>query len=457
MKRSTSWIFVYLFALITTACGAASPAMAFTASVNFQPPNTPAYAGYLVDEGVAYAKHSNGYSYGWNNTNNHARARNSHNSPDQRYDTFNSMADFTWEIGVPNGWYAVRIVAGDANSVDGVYKINAEGIPVVDGKPTSYPWQPWVEGSATVAVHDGKLSVSSGHGAVNNKICFIQFKQLDSSTSASSPGSGSENTSINIGEPTSSSAADTAAQLSKDSEIAPRVLPAVAVALRWVAAQGGKRAAIAAFKQLLKSGVKAQVKANLSKRLLTRGSARHYLQQADNLLSILDNNSWWEWVQDLLPVASERQFAVKLYEAYNKARSLQRSLNKNLARSRQLAKLFKVAKYKNQPRPRPYQTEAHHGMLSQWMKSQFGSRYNAGEAPTVLMSKVNHNATRRILNIWKKETARSMGGNFSWNKVSEAQMKDLSNKMFDVAKVPGFIREQYWDQYLRMMNALRRP
>ncbi|HTD86294.1 MAG TPA: hypothetical protein VK850_06925, partial [Candidatus Binatia bacterium] len=78
-----------------------------------------------------------------------------------------------WEIAVPNGRYTVFMVAGDSDRFDSVYRLNVENVLVVSGTPTTS--NRWISGSATVAVTDGRLTVSTGTGANNNKICFIDI------------------------------------------------------------------------------------------------------------------------------------------------------------------------------------------------------------------------------------------------------------------------------------------
>jgi hypothetical protein len=73
---------------------------------------------------------------------------------------------------VPNGSYDVHIVSGDADHFDSVFRTNVEGVPVVSGTPTTS--SRWVEGRATVTVNDGKLTLSNGSGASNNKINFVE-------------------------------------------------------------------------------------------------------------------------------------------------------------------------------------------------------------------------------------------------------------------------------------------
>ena len=65
------------------------------------------------------------------------------------------------------------MVAGDANYYNSVYKINVEGVLTVNGTPSS--GSRWKEGTSTVTVSDGKLTVSNATGASNNKICFLEI------------------------------------------------------------------------------------------------------------------------------------------------------------------------------------------------------------------------------------------------------------------------------------------
>lgn len=146
--------------------------------VNFQPSGATVPSGYLADTGAVYGNRGNGRTYGWNSGNtSFARDRNSSRSSDQRYDTLNHMQKSggarTWEIAVPNGTYSVFVVAGDADHYDSVFRINVEGQLTVSGTPRSTAR--WISGTRTVTVSDGRLTVSNGSGASNNKICFIDI------------------------------------------------------------------------------------------------------------------------------------------------------------------------------------------------------------------------------------------------------------------------------------------
>jgi glucose/arabinose dehydrogenase len=147
--------------------------------INFQPASAPVPSGYLADGGLAYGARGNGLTYGWNvNTSSQTRDRNSSRSPDQRYDTLIYLQrpvnpDAVWEIAMPNGTYAVRVVAGDPVYVTSTYRLTVEGVLVVNGTPTSSAR--WVEGTALVTVSDGRLTLRGGAGAFDNQVCFIDI------------------------------------------------------------------------------------------------------------------------------------------------------------------------------------------------------------------------------------------------------------------------------------------
>ncbi len=170
---------------------ASATTLTFSAKINFQPASAPMPTGYLPDGGLVYGNRGNGYTYGWNTTNTSwARDRDSSRSADQRYDTLNYMQASggarTWEIAVPNGSYQVLVVAGDASNFDSVYRLNAEGVLTVSGTPTSAAR--WMWGARTITVSDGRLTISNGSGASNNKICFIDITAVATGgIAASSP------------------------------------------------------------------------------------------------------------------------------------------------------------------------------------------------------------------------------------------------------------------------------
>ena len=150
----------------------------FGARINFQP----ASAGTDRLHGAparTFGLRSSGERYGWNADNTaQARDRDAPDSPDQRYDTLTHLQkpanpNAVWELGVPNGTYTVRTVTGDPNNADSVYRLSVEGALIVSGTPSGTTR--WVEGTSSVTVTDGRLTVANGAGASNNKICFVEI------------------------------------------------------------------------------------------------------------------------------------------------------------------------------------------------------------------------------------------------------------------------------------------
>jgi hypothetical protein len=82
--------------------------------------------------------------------------------------------------------------------------------------------------------------------------------------------------------------------------------------------------------------------------------------------------------------------------------------------------------------------------------------YNPDKAPAVLMPKPKHNLTRGVYNRWRAEMRREMGGTFDWARVTEADMRTLSDRMFEAAEVPREMQTAYWAWFERMKGALSR-
>ena len=146
--------------------------------VNFQLPTTSTPAGYLADTGAPFADRSNGQSYGWGRDNSaNTRERMDPSSPDLRFDTLIHMQkpsypDAVWELAVANGTYTVHLVAGDPQNIDSVFRINVEGVTAIDGTPSTQTH--WLDGTVTVTVQDGRLTVSNAPGSSNDKLNFIE-------------------------------------------------------------------------------------------------------------------------------------------------------------------------------------------------------------------------------------------------------------------------------------------
>jgi hypothetical protein len=157
--------------------GLRMPSGGFFAHVNFSDAGGEAFPGYVKDSGLVYADRGNGYSFGWNLDNTlNARDRDAANSPDERYDSLNHLQkpdnpNASWELAVPNGTYQVHVVSGDPANFDSVYRISVEGTLAIDATPNSTTR--WFEGTVTVLVADGRLTVGNAPGANNNKVNYI--------------------------------------------------------------------------------------------------------------------------------------------------------------------------------------------------------------------------------------------------------------------------------------------
>jgi glucose/arabinose dehydrogenase/PKD repeat protein len=145
--------------------------------INFQPAGSPVPSGYAADSGLVFGARGGGLSFGWNAANDNTRDRDSAASPDQRYDTLDHMQkpsnpNASWELAVANGSYDVHVVMGDPSNLDSDFELNVEGVKVVSGKPSATSH--WVEGTKTITVSDGRLTLTNATGAANNKVCFLE-------------------------------------------------------------------------------------------------------------------------------------------------------------------------------------------------------------------------------------------------------------------------------------------
>ncbi|MBA3685291.1 MAG: PD40 domain-containing protein [Planctomycetes bacterium] len=159
---------------------APAPGGGFVANVNFQPAGVAIPAGYLADNGQAFAPRG-GLYYGWNAAITAAtRDRNHARSPDQRYDTLIHTqaggAYAVWEMAVPNGLYEVHVVGGDPAYFDSTFRLNVESTLALSGTTSSAA--PWREATVEVTVGDGRLTLANAPGAVNSKLDFVDIAQI---------------------------------------------------------------------------------------------------------------------------------------------------------------------------------------------------------------------------------------------------------------------------------------
>jgi hypothetical protein len=157
-------------------------AAAPVARVNFTTAGGEVVGGYSTDTGAVFGPRGGGLNFGWlADVTPHTRDRDAGNSPDERYDSLAHLQkdgrSDVWEIAVPAGDYLVRLAGGDPSFADDTIRLTAEGVLVASGTTTGD--NHWAEGRAVVRVTDGRLTVRSGAGAVNNKISFVEIDRLD--------------------------------------------------------------------------------------------------------------------------------------------------------------------------------------------------------------------------------------------------------------------------------------
>lgn len=162
-----------------------SPAASWTAMVNFQPLGYLAPDGYIIDRGLAYGARAGGNSFGWDVAITQVYRRGNAASPDLRYDTLAqlntaALRQRKWEIAVPvPGSYNVLIVAGDPTAAAGNIDWMVEGVQGAKGTLAATPaTRRWISYSVTAPVTDGRLTITSGPTAQNNRICYLRVKQI---------------------------------------------------------------------------------------------------------------------------------------------------------------------------------------------------------------------------------------------------------------------------------------
>ena len=159
----------------------------FALNVNFQASGR-APSGYVADLGLPLTTDQFG-DFGWNRDN-AAEARTRDSARSFRYDSFThlqkpSNPDARWEVVVPDGLYRVFVSAGDPAFQDSFYHLTVENFTAARGQPT--PERPFVEGLIETYVRDGKLTITSGVDAVNNKVNFAQIERIGGLPEAGAP------------------------------------------------------------------------------------------------------------------------------------------------------------------------------------------------------------------------------------------------------------------------------
>lgn len=101
--------------------------------------------------------------------------------------------------------------------------------------------------------------------------------------------------------------------------------------------------------------------------------------------------------------------------------------------------------------------EKHHGVLDVWAKNNVaGYKSYAADSPSIVLTKPQHDATRRVFRDWlEKKTGKRVGGSVDWTKVSAEEAQDLSDAMFKAAGVPEAARRAYFERFANYVFDLK--
>ena len=87
--------------------------------------------------------------------------------------------------------------------------------------------------------------------------------------------------------------------------------------------------------------------------------------------------------------------------------------------------------------------EKHHGVMDAWATANIPD-YRKLDAPTIVLTPTQHNATRSEFMKWKKEKFGTTKGKIDWSKVSAREARSLSERLFNKAGVPMEIRSKHY-------------
>jgi len=161
-----------------------------TIRINFRNKYAADLTGAVGDIGLPFGDRGNGLVYGWDRDNTaNARFRSGFYPSNTHLESFvyiGHYGAYVWEIALPEGWYTVRLVAGDPKyPLNGTYITNVEGQPILNGQATTA--NPWLENTIQVRVTDGRLTVTNGNGSKNNVLNVIEITPLVEETAPPAP------------------------------------------------------------------------------------------------------------------------------------------------------------------------------------------------------------------------------------------------------------------------------
>lgn len=94
----------------------------------------------------------------------------------------------------------------------------------------------------------------------------------------------------------------------------------------------------------------------------------------------------------------------------------------------------------------------HHGVLDIWAAANIpGYVQRNPNAPTILLTTVQHDRTIAVFNRWRPDRTGSITGRIDWSKIPPQEVHALAERMFDAAGVPGEFRQAYYQGFYRYL------
>jgi hypothetical protein len=93
--------------------------------------------------------------------------------------------------------------------------------------------------------------------------------------------------------------------------------------------------------------------------------------------------------------------------------------------------------------------EKHHGVLDVWASKNVPGYIRRGAGtPSILLTPEQHAATQRVYEAWlEARTGRKVGASVDWTQVTPREAQELSERMFEAARVPEEARRAYYSEF----------
>lgn len=94
----------------------------------------------------------------------------------------------------------------------------------------------------------------------------------------------------------------------------------------------------------------------------------------------------------------------------------------------------------------------HHGVIDIWAAENIAGYVRRNpNAPTILLTKAQHDRTIAVFNQWRLNRTGSITGKIDWSRLSPREVQALAEQMFDAAGVPAEYRQAYYREFYRYL------